>query len=376
MNFVISSTDLLGSLQTAVKVIKAKTTKPMLYNFLFELNEQTLVITSSDLETTLSIKIALETASGSGKIAIDAKRLIDIVKELPEQPVTMNFDLETNNIDIITSNGKFSVVGEDATDYPEPQTVDSSKRKAFVLDADLVMEGINKTIFAVGNDELRPVMNGIFIQINPEKSIFVATDSHKLVRYTRTDIEANDDVAFILPQKPASLLRSILPKDGGDVSLEVDDRNAIFTSETHTLTCRLIEGNYPNYDAVIPKQNPINVTVDRLEFYNSLKRVSACSSQSSNLVRLDFEPNSTKISAQDIDFSIAGHETINSTLEGGEITIGFKSLFLIEMVNNLDTEEIVIEMSDPSRSGIVMPKSSENENEDILMLLMPMMIKH
>jgi DNA polymerase-3 subunit beta len=376
MNFVISSTELLSSLQTVSKVIKSKNTQPILDNFLFKLENGTLTITASDLESTLSTKHVLDNSNEEGIIAIDAKRLMDIVKEFPEQPITMNIDNETKNIDIITSNGKFSVVGIDAEDFPNPQKISNDDRKSFVLPSELVLEGINKTIFAVADDELRPVMNGIFIQASSENIRFVATDSHKLVRYTRSDVEIENDGDFILPHKPANILRTILPKEKGNVALELDNKNAIFTTETYTLVCRLIEGSYPNYAAVIPSQNPIKVTVDRLDLYNSLKRVSACSSQSSNLVRLDFAPNTTKVSAQDIDFSIAGHETINSTLEGNEITIGFKSLFLIEIINNLTTPEITVELSDPARAGIIVPKSPENENEDTLMLLMPMMINH
>lgn len=374
MNFVISSSELLNSLQTVNKVIKSKNTQPILDNFLFQLEDGVLTITASDLESTLSTKHQLENSNEEGSIAIDAKRLMDIIKEFPEQPITLNIDNETKNIDIITSNGKFSVVGIDAEDFPSPQKIKSEERKAFVFESDLMLEGINKAIFAVADDELRPVMNGIFIQISLEDIKFVATDSHKLVRYTRTDIEVESENEFILPHKPANILRNILPKENGNVALEVDSKNAIFSTENYTLVCRLIEGSYPNYAAVIPAENPINVVVDRLDFHNSLKRVSACSSQSSNLVRLDFAPNSTKVSAQDIDFSIAGHETINSVLEGNEITIGFKSLFLIEIINNLTTQEVTIELSDPARAGIIVPKDPENEHEDTLMLLMPMMI--
>ena len=374
MNFVISSTELLNSLQTVSKVIKSKNTQPILDNFLFKLENGVLTITASDLESTLSTKHTLENFNEEGSIAIDAKRLMDIIKEFPEQPITLNIDNETKNIDIVTSNGKFSVVGLDAEDFPTPQKIKAEERKAFVFESNLVLQGINKAIFAVADDELRPVMNGIFIQISPENIKFVATDSHKLVRYTRSDIEVDTEGEFILPHKPASLLRNILPKEKGNVALELDNKNAIFSTDNYTLVCRLIEGSYPNYSAVIPAENPINITVDRLDFYNSLKRVSACSSQSSNLVRLDFSPNSTKVSAQDIDFSIAGHETINSVLEGNEITIGFKSLFLIEIINNLTTPEISIELSDPARAGIIVPKDAENEHEDTLMLLMPMMI--
>lgn len=374
MNFVISSSELLNSLQTVSKVIKSKNTQPILDNFLFHLEEGVLTITASDLESTLSTKHTLDNSNGEGSIAIDAKRLMDIVKEFPEQPITLNIDNDTKNIDIVTSNGKFSVVGVDAEDFPTPQKIKSDERKAFVFESDLILQGVNKAIFAVADDELRPVMNGIFIQISTENIKFVATDSHKLVRYTRSDIEIDTETEFILPHKPATILRTILPKEKGNVSLEVDTKNAIFSTESYTLICRLIEGSYPNYAAVIPAENPIKVTVDRLDFQNSLKRVSACSSQSSNLVRLDFAPTSTKVSAQDIDFSIAGHETINSSLEGNEITIGFKSLFLIEIINNLTTPEITIELSDPARAGIIVPKDSENEHEDTLMLLMPMMI--
>ncbi len=371
MNFIISSNELLNSLQAVSRVIKSKNTQPIYDNFIFEVADNILKITAGDSESTLTSLHHLENCNGEGRIAIDAKRLIDIVKELAEQPITIN--VESGKVDIVTDNGKYSVVGSDADEFKVTEQKESDEDVTFDVATDLFLEGVNKAIFAVANDELRPVMNGVFIKVEDNQIRFVATDSHKLVRYTRKDVTIDSDGEFILPHKPASLLRNILPKESGDVKVVVNNSTASFKTEKYHLICSLIVGSYPNYSAVIPVDNPIKVVMDRLDLINSLKRVSACSNQSSHLVQLDFTPNSVEVSAKDIDFSIAGQETMPCRLDGSEITMGFKSVFLIEILNNIPTQDVVLELSDPARSGIVLPFEPENEDEDTLMLLMPMM---
>jgi DNA polymerase-3 subunit beta len=237
-----------------------------------------------------------------------------------------------------------------------------------------VLNGVSKTLFATADDELRPVMNGVLVQLSPEDLTFVASDAHKLVRYRRTDVKADFTASFILPKKPASLLKNIVPKDEQLVKIEFDEKNAFFEFADYKLVCRLVEGNYPNYQTVIPTENPNKLTIDRVAFYNTLKRVSVFSNQASNLVKLDITANQLTVSAQDIDFSISAVERINCQYEGEGMQIGFKSVFLVEILSNLSASDVILELSDPSRAGILLPVDKENEDEDVLMLLMPMMI--
>ena len=373
MNFIVSSSLLLQHLQAVSRVISSKNTLPILDNFLFNLSNNELTITASDLETTLISKVQLESSSEEGEVAIDAKRLTTILKEFPEQPLTFNINKDNLLVDIITENGKFSIPGVTAEDFPKlPELKDNVN--SISLTSEIMNQGISKTIFAASDDELRPVMTGIFVALSPDHITFVASDAHKLVRYRRTDIKAETEASFILPQKPAGLLKNILPKDESAVNLQFDEKNAYVEFNGYKLVCRLVEGNYPNYEAVIPKDNPNKLIVDRLDFYNSLRRVSVFSNQASNLVKLSMAPNELTISAQDIDFSISAYERIKCELEGDEMDMGFKSLFLIEILANLTSADVIMNMSDPSRAGIFVPAETENEHEDVLMLLMPMMV--
>jgi DNA polymerase-3 subunit beta len=252
--------------------------------------------------------------------------------------------------------------------------IKDDQKQTLEIEHDLLLTGINKSLFATADDELRPVMNGIFLELSPDDITFVASDAHKLVRYKRTDASAGSASSFILPKKPASLLKNILPREENKVVLEFDDRNASFTLTNYKLVCRLVEGNYPSYNSVIPTDNPYKMSIDRLAFYNTLKRVSVFSNQASNLVKLSLTGNTLNISAQDIDFSISANERLSCQYEGEDMEIGFKSTFLIEILANLASDDVVLEMSDPTRAGILVPAETENENEDTLMLLMPMMI--
>jgi len=374
MKFVVSSTGLLSHLQAINRVISSKSTLPILDNFLFSLEGNELTITASDLETTLVTQIQLENVDGDGTIAIEAKRLTDTLKEFSEQPLTFEIDLETLAVVILSENGKFSVIGQRGDDYPVLPTLKQKQAATLRLSPDIMLAGINKTLFATADDELRPVMNGIFIQLSPDNITFVASDAHKLVRYRRADGHADQEASFILPKKPASLLKNILPKEQNEITLEFDEKNAFFTLSNYKMVCRLVEGTYPNYQAVIPTDSPYNLIIDRVDFYNSLKRVSVFSNQASNLVKLQLSGNQITISAQDIDFSISAYERLNCQYEGDEMEIGFKSVFLVEILANMGSSDVRLELADPSRAGIVFPVQRVNENEDELMLLMPMMI--
>ncbi len=373
MKFIVSSLELLNHLQAISRVISNKSTLPILDNFLFDLQGQRLTLTASDLEVTMITSLDIESAEGEGLIAMPSRLLLETLKKFPEQPLSFEIDMEKFSIAIVTEKGKFSIVGQNGEDFPELPGVVDDKASSLQVPIELLETGINKTLFATADDELRPVMNGILLEISPERVNFVASDSHKLVRYQRLDAHAEIEASFILPKKPASSLKSILPKEEGDVTIEFDDKNAIFTLHNYKLVCRLVEGNYPSYSAVIPQDNPNKVIIDRVEFNNTLGRVSLFSNQANNLVKLKLESNKMTVSAQDLDFSISAFEHINCQYNGDEMEIGFKSAFLGEILDNISSEQVILEMSDPSRAGILLP-FEKNENEDELMLLMPMMI--
>ncbi len=374
MKFVVSSTELLGHLQAISRVISSKNTLPILDNFLFNLSGNDLEITASDLESTLITRMKLENTQGDGMIALPARILLDTLKEFSVQPLTFDINLETMAVVISSENGKFNVVGQNGIDFPALPAIKKDKKFSFSINADLMLAGINKTLFATADDELRPVMGGVFVEAATDSITFVASDAHKLVRYKRSDANADDNASFILPKKPASLLKNILPREEGPFTVEFDDKNAFFNLNNYKVVCRLVEGNYPNYNSVIPKNNPRKITIDRLEFYNTLKRVSVFSNQASNLVKLQLKGNQVTVSAQDIDFSISAYERIKCQYDGEEIEIGFKSVFLLEILANIASQDVMIELADPTRAGLFLPASPENESEDLLMLLMPMMI--
>jgi DNA polymerase-3 subunit beta len=374
MKFVVSSSELLGHLQSISRVISSKNTLPILDNFLFNLSGNDLEITASDLESTLITRMKLENTDGDGTIALPARILLDTLKEFSVQPLTFDINMETMAVVISSENGKFNVVGQNGIDFPALPAIKKEKKFSFSINADVLLAGISKTLFATADDELRPVMGGIFVEASTDKITFVASDAHKLVRYQRTDAQADDNASFILPKKPASLLKNILPKEEGAVTVEFDDKNAFFILGNYKVVCRLVEGNYPNYNSVIPKNNPRKITIDRVEFFNTLRRVSVFSNQASNLVKLQLKGNQVMVSAQDIDFSISAYERIKCQYEGDEIEIGFKSVFLLEILSNIGSQDVMIELADPTRAGLFLPAITENESEDLLMLLMPMMI--
>ncbi len=373
MKFVVSSSEILYHLQAISRVVSSKSTIPILENILFELSEGKLVLTASDLESTMLTSMNLDNTEGEGAIALPAKILLETLKKFPEQPITFDINDETKAVNIVTDKGKFSIVGLNGDEFPEIPSIDEDKASKLQLPASLILSGINKTLFATADDELRPVMNGILIEMSPENMTFVASDSHKLVRYQRTDATTEFSSSFILPKKPASFLKNVLIKEDGDISIEFDDKNAFFETENHKLVCRLVEGNYPSYNAVIPQDNPNKIIINRQEVVNTLGRVSLFSNQASNLVKLSIDGDELMVSAQDIDFSISAYEKLSCQYDGEPIAIGFKSAFLAEILDNISSDEVVMELADPARAGIFLPLNSEGP-EDELMLLMPMMI--
>ena len=372
MRFDVSSTALLSRLQSISKVIASKNSLPILDSFLFNLEGNKLTITASDAETRLVTSVDVMNAQGSGLFAVSAKILLDPLKELPEQPLT--FDINDDNLEIFIhfQNGKYNFIGQKGDTYPQQKPLNENAI-SIMMDAQMLLNGISRSLFATADDELRPVMNGIYFDITTEDITMVASDGHKLVRCKTLAAKGNERAAFILPKKPANLMKNLLPKEQGTVTIEFDERNAVVTLESYRMVCRLIEGRYPNYNSVIPQNNPYKVTVDRLLLIGALRRVSIFSSQASSLIKLRMQENRIVISAQDIDFSTSAEETLACQYAGNPMSIGFKSTFLIDILNNISADEVVIELADPSRAGVIVPAEQE-ENEDLLMLLMPMML--
>lgn len=374
MKFVISSSALLSFLSTASKVISSKNTLPILDFFLFEVKDGQLKVTASDLETTITSIITPESVESEGVIAAPVKLLLDSLKEFSEQPLTFEADESKWEIRIGWDTGSITLPGTSGLSYPAAQPLESDARDT-EFDVDILLGGINKALFATADDELRPVMNGIFVDITPSQYIFVATDAHKLVKYT-VDTEETGAVnaSFILPKKPANLLRTILLKEDGPIKVSFDSKNVKFSLSNSTLLCRLIEGNYPNYNGVIPANNPNKVTVDRIALLNAIKRVAVCSNQATNLIRFDIADNKINLTAQDLDFSYSANESLACSVDGSPLVIGFKSTFLVEILSNLDTPTVLIELADSTRSGVFKPVYDDPQAINTLMILMPMLI--
>ncbi len=372
MKFSVSSSSLLSLLSMTGKVISSKNQLPILDYFLFELKDGRLKVTASDLETVLTGSIEVDNVESEGIIAAPARLMLDSLKEFAEMPLTIEVNDSTWEIKISWNSGVLSIPGVSGVSYPAMPPLNESA-KTMEFDVETLVNGINKTVFATADDELRPVMNGVYINITPESTTFVGTDAHKLVRYTaESHVDAAD--SFILPKKPANLLKSMLLKEEGMIRVTCDSRNVIFELKNHTLSCRLIEGNYPNYNAVIPANNPNKLLIDRIDLLNGIKRVAVCSNQATNLIRMDLSENKLVLMAQDLDFSVSAKESLSCSYEGDPITIGFKSTFLIEILSNLETPTIAVELADSTRAGVFKPVYDDKQSSDTLMLLMPMMI--
>ena len=374
MKFVVSSSTFFSRLQAVSKVIGGKSVQPILDNILLVAKDNMLYATASDKETTMEARVELEQLETPGSITIPAKSLLDILKEFPEQPLTFEINQDTKQVTIRSDKGEYSVAGESADDYPV-QTALNEDSTSLTVSCGMLLEGISRTVFATANDDLRPVMNCILVEMEPENFTFVASDAHKLVRYKRFDaMTSGDNFALVLPKKPALLLKNILPKDDSELRLQFNNKMACFTFGNYKLICTLIEGRFPNYNSVIPQNNPRKVVVEKKELYGTLRRVSVMANQASNLVKFDLTNGSMIISAQDVDYAMAGHETINCQYDGDGLSIGFKAPFVLEILSNINTDYVGIELSDPSRPGLFLPYENDNTDEDLLMLLMPMMV--
>jgi len=370
VKFIVSSTYLLKKLQVLGGVINASNTLPILDNFLFELDKNNLQVSASDLETTMSTKLKVD-SEDSGTIAVPAKLLLETLKTFPEQPLTF-LVADNNTVEISSNHGKYALAYADGAEFPK--AVELSDPSATNLQGDILATAISKTIFAAGNDDLRPVMSGVFFQFSPENLTFVATDAHKLVKYQRTDVSASQVAEFIMPKKPLNLLKGILLGSEEDVLIEYNDSNAKFSFDETVLICRLIDGKYPNYEAVIPKENPNQLTISRDQFLSSVKRVSIFSNKTTHQIRLRIAGAELNISAEDIDYSNKAEERLTCSYQGDDMQIGFNSRFLVEMLNSLQSGDISLEMSMPNRAGILTPMDGLDEGEHITMLVMPVML--
>ncbi|WP_033563835.1 DNA polymerase III subunit beta [Sphingobacterium sp. SYP-B4668] len=370
MRFIVSTSILLKQLQAISGASSSSTVLPILENFLFEIKENTLTISATDLQTSMVTSLQIESKE-EGRVAMPSKILIETLKTLPDQPVAFSVDTKTLAIEISAGDGKYKLSGENADDFPKIPTVDNTS--TVNIPAPVLAEAINKTIFAVSNDELRPAMSGVLVQLAEQSTTFVSTDAHKLVRYRRTDIKTEKPASLILPKKALSLLKSSLPSDDISVTIEYNNTNAFFQFGNIFLICRLIDERYPDYEAVIPQVNPNKLTVERSLFLNTLRRVVIFANKTTHQVRLRISGSELHISAEDLDFSNEAHERLSCQFEGEDMEIGFNAKFLVEMLNNLSSEEVIIEMSTPNRAGLLIP-AVKDDNEDILMLVMPVML--
>jgi DNA polymerase III subunit beta len=372
MKFITSSTTLLKHLQQISGVLTTNNTLPILDHFLFDIKEGVLKVSASDLDTTMTATLNIE-AQENGMIAIPAKLLLETLKSFADQPLTFTLN-EDLSIEISSDYGKYKLTGQDASEFPKsPEKFGVSKIN---LNSFVLANAINKSIFATGNDDLRPVMSGVFCEIDKSHTTFVATDAHKLVRYRRLDTVADEASSFILPKKPLNLLKNLLSIDETNVTIDYNNTNAFFEFNNIFLSCRLIEGKYPNYEAVIPKENPNVLTIARTPFLSSIKRVSIFSNKTTNQVRFKITGNSIQISAEDTDYSNEAVEVLACEYSGEDLEIGFNSRFIVEMLSNMDSDSITLKMSAPNRAGILSQTDSDEPNEDLLMLVMPIMLNN
>ncbi len=372
MRFTVSSTALSSKLNALSRVINSKNSLPILADFLFDIHDNVLYLTASDSENVMKTQLDLTESDGDARFCIGNHDLLEAVKGFSEQPITFDVDQTTNIAKISYQNGLFSLPIENADEFPQPQGLNFAANEIVINNA-LLAENINRSIFATAQDELRPVMNGIYFDLTPEYLAVVASDGHKLVRNKIMTIHSDQPAAFILPKKPASLLKNLLGKDGDDVTIRFDERNAQITYSDGEIICRLIEGRYPNYNSVIPQSNPNTLTVDRLGLLAALRRVQPFANDSSNLIRFHVEGGTLQLDAEDYDFSKTATERISCEYNGQPMSIGFKGTSFIEILSNFDCQEVVIQLADPSRAGLVLP-SEQPENQDVLMLMMPMLI--
>jgi len=372
MKFIVSSSSLLKHLSAINGVVTTNPVVPILENFLFEILDSKLTVTASDLQTSMMTEIEVE-AKDDGNIAVPAKILIETLKNLPEQPVTFSIDKETYSIEISSDNGRYKLAGENATDFPRIPSVTNAS--TVEMSTDVLSSAIANTIFATSNDELRPAMTGVFINLSSTNTTFVATDGHRLIRYRRVDIASPEATSIIVPRKALNLLKSTLPTENVPVSVEFNTSNAYFKFNNIKMICRLIDERFPDYENVIPADNNNDMVINRQEFLGSLRRIAIYANKTTHQVRLKLTGSELQISAEDLDFSNEANERLSCEHEGEDIEIGFNAKFLVEMLNNISAKEITMKLSAPNRAGLILP-SDLNENEDILMLVMPVMLSN
>jgi DNA polymerase III subunit beta len=373
MKFIISSTFLLKNLQAISGVLGSNNSLPILDDFLFQLDGEELKITASDIETTMTVKVNVTMADEPGDVAIPAKILLETLKTLPDVPVTFTIDPGTFAIELLAGEGKYKMNGHNGEDFPETPSIEDGKE--FTINSLVLAEAISKTVFAASTDEMRPVMTGVYLEMTPEKTSFVATDAHKLVRYSRLDINVEEEDAIIIPTKPLNQIKNLLGAEDQDVKIFYNPKNAFFAFGRVNLICKLIEGKYPNYSAVIPLDNPNKLQIERVSLLNAIRRVSIYANQSTHQLRFSIAGRSLVLSAEDVDYSNEARENLSCNYDGEDMDIGFNSKFLHEMLSNLHSPEVLFEMSQPNRAGLIKPiEEEENKDEDILMLIMPLML--
>ena len=372
MNFIVSSSYLLKNLSSISGVITSNPVVPILENVLFEIENGNLLITASDLQTSVMVELQVESKE-NGSVAIPAKILIDTLKNLPEQPVTFSIDENNYNIEINSDNGRYKLAGENSADFPKVPEI--SDGYSFTVNANTLALAIGNTIFSTSTDELRPAMTGVFFRLSSNSCTFVSTDGHRLVKYIRTDISGDEvDHDMIIPRKSLNLLKTIIPSDDkNDVNIEFNASNAFFSNDNIKLVCRLIDERYPDYENVIPSDNSNSIEVDKSEILSSLKRISIYANKTTNQVRLKVSGSEILISAEDLDFSNEANERISCEHDGDDIEIGFNAKFLIEILSNIHSDKVIFKLSEPNRAGLVLPEDIEDE-EDLTMLVMPVML--
>lgn len=370
MKFIVNSSYLLKQLSNINGVITTNPVVPILENFLFEIDKSNLTVTASDLQTSMITEITVESKE-RGNIAVPARILLDTLKNLPDQPVTFSIDESTYSIEISSDNGRYKLAGENATDFPKVPSVSNDFSAS--ISSEVLARAINNTIFATSSDELRPAMTGVYVNLGEKNTTFVATDGHRLVRYRRTDIKSDNGNSIIIPRKALNLLKATLPTENTDVTIDFNMANAFFKFGNIRMICRLIDERFPDYENVIPSQNPIKMTISRTDLLGSLKRISIYANKTTHQVRLKITGSELQVSAEDLDFSNEANERLSCEHEGEDIEIGFNAKFLIEMLSNLDTDQIKLNMSAPNKAGVIFPAEKE-KGEDILMLVMPVML--
>jgi len=369
MKFIVSSSQLLKQLQHIAGVINANTVLPILEDFLFEVEKNKLTVVATDLETVMRIQLEIE-AKDSGKVCIPAKILLESLKNIADQPLSFNID-KNFAIEITSDNGKYKVMGENPDNFPKEPVADDTT--SFTMTASALITAINKTLFAVSNDDLRPAMTGVFFELNKDSIQFVATDAHRLVRYKRTEVNCPRQDSFIVPRKPLNLLKSALPANEDEITITYNSNHLFVKHGTTQMSCRLIDARFPDYKVVIPADNPYKMVVAKTDFQSALRRVSVFSNKSTNQVALNISGSELQLAAQDVDFSFEGNERMKCQYDGEDITIAFNARFLIEMLNAADSGEVRLELATPTKAGIIKPTELD-DNEELLMLVMPLML--